>query len=117
MIFLRAFLCGGALCAICQLFIDLTKLTPARILVFSVITGAFLSAVGVYGPFKEFAGAGASVPLTGFGHLLISGVKKAFAEDGAIGIFTGALSACAPGLSAAMTFSFLDALVFRGKSK
>ena len=90
---IKAFIVGGALCAVGQLLIDFTKLTPARILTGYVVAGVVLSAVGLYGPFAEFAGAGATVPLTGFGHLLAEGIRKAVAEDGILGIFTGGLTA------------------------
>ena len=97
--FLWAFLVGGALCAAGQLLIDLTPLTPARILTGYVVAGVVLSAVGLYGPLADFAGAGASVPLLGFGHLLAQGVQKAVAEQGLPGIFTGGLTAAAGGTS------------------
>ena len=89
--YLKAFLCGGALCLIGQILIDKTKLTPARILVSYVIIGVILGAVGIYKPFAEFAGAGATVPLTGFGYNLAKGVKEAVTQDGFLGIFTGAM--------------------------
>lgn len=92
--YLWAFLVGGALCAIGQLLIDLTKLTPARILVAYVVSGVILGAVGLYQPLVDFAGAGASVPLTGFGNLLAKGMKKAVEDDGLLGIFTGGFTAC-----------------------
>ena len=95
--YLWAFLVGGALCAIGQLLIDLTKLTPARILVAYVVSGVILGAVGLYQPLVDFAGAGASVPLTGFGNLLAKGMRKAVEEDGLLGIFTGGFTACSAG--------------------
>ena len=98
--YLWAFLMGGVLCAVGQLFIDLTKLTPARILTGYVVAGVVLSAVGLYAPLAEFAGAGASVPLLGFGHLLAKGVRTAVAEKGAIGILTGGLTAASAGITA-----------------
>ena len=115
--FLKAFVIGGAFCAAGQLLIDKTKLTPARILVSFVVTGVLLSAVGLYAPIAEFAGAGATVPLTGFGHLLAEGVKEAVAEKGFLGIFTGGLTACAAGLTAAMLFSFIAALFAKSRQK
>lgn len=115
--FLKAFVIGGAFCAAGQLLIDKTKLTPARILVSFVVTGVLLSAVGLYAPIAEYAGAGATVPLTGFGHLLAEGVKEAVAEKGFLGIFTGGLTACAAGLTAAMLFSFIAALFAKSRQK
>lgn len=114
---LRAFAAGGAFCAVGQLLIDKTRLTPARILVSFVVAGVVLSAAGLYDPIREFGGAGASVPLTGFGHLLAEGVKEAVAEKGFLGIFTGGLTACSAGLTAAMVFSLLAALFARSKQK
>lgn len=108
----KAFLFGGLLCAIGQIFIDKTKLTPARILVGYVVTGVLLSALGVYAPLVSFAGAGATVPLTGFGHLLATGVQKAVAERGLLGALTGGLTAAAAGITAAMIFGLLTALLF-----
>ena len=115
--YLKAFLIGGALCAIGQIFIDKTKLTPARILVGFVVGGVVLSALGFYEPLVEFAGAGATVPLSGFGHTLAKGVRSAVAEKGFLGIFTGGLSATAGGISAAILFGFLIALFFKPKDK
>ncbi len=114
---LKAFLVGGALCAIGQLFIDYTKLTPARILTGYVVSGVILSAVGLYKPLVEFAGAGATVPLTGFGHLLAEGVRKAVAEDGFLGVFTGGMTAGAGGITAAILFGLIAAVVFKQKDK
>ncbi|MBR5089861.1 MAG: stage V sporulation protein AE [Ruminiclostridium sp.] len=110
--YLWAFLAGGALCAIGQLLIDLTSMTPARILVTYVVAGVVLGAVGVYGPFAEFAGAGATVPLTGFGYLLAKGVREAVTTDGLLGALTGGLEACAGGITAAVIFALVVALVF-----
>lgn len=107
-----AFVIGGAFCVIGQLLIDLTKLTPARILVIYVVAGVILGAIGWYQPLIEFAGAGATVPLTGFGYLLSEGVYAAVTEDGLIGAFTGGLQACAAGITAAMMFALLVALCF-----
>lgn len=114
---LKAFLVGGVLCAIGQLLIDYTKLTPARILTGYVVAGVVLSAVGVYKPLVEFAGAGATVPLTGFGHLLAEGVRKSVAEDGFLGIFTGGMTAAAGGITAAILFGLIAALIFKQKDK
>lgn len=114
---LKAFLVGGAICAVGQVLIDYTKLTPARILTSYVIIGVVLSAFGLYEPLAEFAGAGASVPLTGFGHLLAKGVREAVAEDGALGILTGGLTSAAGGITAALIAGLLVAAVFRKKMK
>lgn len=110
---LKAFLVGGTFCLIGQLLIDYTKLTPARILVSFVVAGVILSAVGLYKPLVEFAGAGATVPLTGFGHSLAEGVRKAVNENGFIGIFTGGLTATSAGIAAAIVFGYLMALIFK----
>ena len=115
--YLKAFLIGGALCLIGQLLIDKTGLTPARILVCYVVAGVILGGVGLYGPFAEFAGAGASVPLTGFGNLLAKGVKEAVDEQGFLGIFTGGLKATASGITAAIAAGLLASLLFRAKDK
>lgn len=115
--YLKAFLVGGTLCLIGQILIDKTKLTPARILVFYVVLGVVLGAVGIYEPFAEFAGAGATVPLTGFGYLLSKGVREAIQEDGFLGIFTGGLKACAGGITAAIFAGLLVSLIFRAKDK
>ena len=115
--YLNAFLCGGILCVIGQIFIDKTKLTPARILVGFVVAGVILGAVGLYKPFAEFAGAGASVPLTGFGNTLAKGVREAVAENGFLGIFTGGLKACAGGITIAVFFGLLTSLIFKPKDK
>ena len=115
--YLKAFLVGGLLCMIGQILIDKTKLTPARILVSYVVIVVFLGAVGVYEPLAEFAGAGATVPLTGFGYNLAKGVKEAIQEDGFLGIFTGGLKACAGGIAAAITAGLLVSLIFKPKDK
>lgn len=115
--YLKAFLIGGALCLIGQLLIDKTGLTPARILVCYVVAGVILGGVGLYGPFAEFAGAGATVPLTGFGNLLAKGVKEAVDEKGFFGIFTGGLKATAGGITAAIAAGLLASLLFRAKDK
>ena len=115
--YLRAFLCGGVLCIIGQLLIDRTKLTPARILVGYVTAGVILSGIGLYQPFADWAGAGATVPLTGFGHLLAKGVKKAVEEQGALGALTGGVTSAAGGITAAVFFGFVVALVAKSKPK
>ena len=117
MAYLNAFLCGGILCAIGQILIDRTQLTPARILTGYVVTGVLLGAVGVYQPIADWGGAGASVPLTGFGFALAKGVKKAVAEQGWLGVFTGGLTATAGGIAAAVVFGVLMALLFRPGDK
>lgn len=117
MSFLWAFVIGGILCAVGQVLIDYTKLTPARILVSYVVAGVIISAFGWYQPFVDFAGCGASVPLTGFGHLLADGVRKAVDKDGFLGVFTGGLTACAGGVSAALIFGFIVSLCFKPKDK
>lgn len=115
--YLKAFLVGGAFCAIGQVLIDLTKLTPARILVSYVVAGVVLGAVGVYEPLIDFAGAGASVPLTGFGNALAKGVKEAVEKEGLLGVLKGGFTACATGIAAAMVFGLIGALVFKRKGK
>ena len=115
--YLKAFLVGGFLCLIGQILIDRTKLTPARILVSYVVAGVFLGAVGVYKPLAEFAGAGASVPLTGFGYTLSKGVREAVDKDGFLGIFTGGLKATAGGITAAVFARLLASLLFKAKDK
>lgn len=115
--YLKAFLVGGTFCLIGQILIDKTKLTPARILVSFVVIGVLLSAVGIYEPIVEFAGAGASVPLTGFGHNLARGVREAVQKDGFLGIFTGALKACAGGITAAIVAGLLASLIFKARDK
>ena len=114
---LIAFLVGGLLCAIGQVLIDYTKLTPARILTGYVVAGVLLSAVGLYPKLIDWAGGGASVPLTGFGNLLAQGVRDAIQEDGFLGVFTGGLQAAAGGLSAALGFGLLAAICFHPKDK
>jgi len=115
--YLRAFLVGGAICAIGQVLIDYTKLTPARILVSFVVAGVVLGGLGLYQPIIEYAGAGATVPLTGFGSLLAKGVKEAVAQKGAIGILSGGLTATAAGIAAAIIFGFVFALIFKPGDK
>ena len=108
---------GGAICAVCQVFIDKTKLTPARILVSLVVIGVFLQAIGVYQPLVDYAGAGATVPLLGFGYSLAKGVAKAVAESGLLGVFTGGVTGAAGGIAAAIVFGCLFALLAKPKSK
>ena len=115
--YFKAFLVGGLLCLIGQILIDKTKLTPARILVGYVVAGVLLSATGIYEPVAEFAGAGATVPLTGFGHCLAKGVKEAVQQDGFIGILTGGLKATAGGITAAIIAGLIVSLIFRAKDK
>lgn len=115
--YLIAFLVGGGICVAVQVLMDQTKLQPGRIMVLLVCTGAVLSAVGLYGPFKEWAGAGASIPLSGFGHTLFEGVKKAVDESGFLGIFKGGFTASAVGISAALVFGYLASVVFHSKMK
>lgn len=113
----RAFLCGGVLCVIGQLLIDKTALTPAKILVGYVVSGVLLGALGIYQVIADFGGAGATVPLTGFGFLLAKGVAEAVAEKGLWGVLTGGAAAAAGGITAAIFFSLLFALIFKPKSK
>lgn len=115
--YIKAFLIGGLLCLIGQILVDKTKLTPARILVSYVVIGVFLGAIGVYKPLVEFAGAGATVPLTGFGYNLAKGVKEAIQQDGFLGIFTGGLKATAGGITVAVTAGLLASLIFKAKDK
>lgn len=115
--YLQAFLCGGVLCAIGQLLIDKTQLTPARILTGYVVAGVLLQAVGVYQYVVEWGGAGATVPLTGFGYCLAKGVAKAVAEKGILGAFTGGLTATAGGVAAAVFFGVLMVIIFKPKDK
>ena len=115
--YLKAFFIGGAFCMLGQILIDKTKLTPARILVSYVVAGVFLGAIGIYKPLVEFAGAGASVPLTGFGNTLAKGVQKAVIQDGFLGIFTGGFKAAAGGITAAIFFGLLISVLFKAKDK
>ena len=115
--YLKAFLVGGGLCLLGQILIDKTKLTPARILVSYVVAGVALGAVGLYPKLVEFAGAGASVPLTGFGNTLAKGVREAVAVDGFLGIFTGGLKASAGGITTAVLSGLLASLLFRARDK
>ena len=114
---LKAFLVGGAICAAGEMLVLRTKLTPARILVGYIVAGVILSALGLYGPIAEFAGAGASIPLTGFGHALTTGVRRAIDEIGLMGVFTGGLTQTAAGISAAVFFGALIALLCKPKAK
>ena len=114
---LRAFLAGGALCAIGQLLIDRTGLTPARILTAYVVAGVVLGACGLYAPFAEWAGAGAAVPLTGFGNTLARGVREAVASEGLAGALSGALASASPGITAAIICGFLAAVLAKPKEK
>lgn len=113
----RVFLCGGALCLIGQILIDKTSLTPARILVSYVVAGVILGGLGIYPWLVEWGGAGATVPLTGFGYLLSKGVAEAVAEKGALGILTGGLTAAAGGITSAVLFGLLGALLFKSRPK
>lgn len=108
--YLWAFVVGGLICVVGQILIDKTKLTPARILTGFVVAGVILTAIGVYEPLAEFAGAGATVPISGFGYLMAQGVEKAIHSDGAIGILTGGFTAAAAGIAAAILFGFLAGL-------
>ena len=115
--YLKAFVVGGLFCIIGQLLIDKTKLTPARILVAYVVSGVILGAVGVYKPLAEWAGAGATVPLTGFGYSLAKGVKEAVARDGLLGAFTGGVTSTAAGIAAAIFLGVVVAFIFKPKPK
>ncbi|MBR3569612.1 MAG: stage V sporulation protein AE [Oscillibacter sp.] len=115
--YLRAFLCGGLLCAVGQVLIDRTRLSPARILTGYVVAGVVLSALGIYGRIAEWGGMGAAVPLTGFGHALAKGVRKAVEESGWLGVLTGGLTAAAGGITAAAVCGVLAALLFRPGTK
>ena len=112
-----AFVTGGAICVVGQLFLDLTALTPARILTGYVVAGVLLSALGLYQPIADWGGAGATVPLTGFGHLLAKGVEKAVSEQGWLGVLTGGLTAAAGGITAAVVFAVLMAVIFKPGNK
>lgn len=115
--YIKAFLVGGALCAVAQILIDRTKLTPARILTSYVVVGVILGALGIYRPLVDWAGAGASVPLTGFGNILVEGVEKAVSEDGFIGIFTGGFTAAAAGICAAVFFGLIISILCKPSEK
>ena len=115
--YVKAFLVGGAICALVQILMDKTKLMPGRIMVLLVVGGTILGAIGVYPPVLEWAGAGASVPLTGFGNLLFKGVREGVDKDGFLGIFTGGLTAGAGGITAALLFGYAGSLIFKPKMK
>lgn len=115
--YIRAFVCGGILCVIGQILIDKTKLTPARILVSYVVAGVVLGALGLYQPIADWGGAGATVPLTGFGFSLAKGVQKAVAEDGLLGAITGGITSTAGGITAAIVLALLVAILFKPKPK
>ena len=115
--YFRAFIIGGLICAFVQILLDKTKLLPGRVMVLLVCSGVLLSAIGLYKPFSDFAGAGATVPLLGFGQVLWKGMKKAIDQDGFLGLFTGGFTACATGVSAALIFSYLASFIFRPKMK
>ena len=117
LMYIKTFLIGGLLCLVGQVLIDYTKLTPARILTIYVVAGVALSALGLYQPLADWAGAGATVPLTGFGHALAKGIRQAVAEKGLLGVFTGGFSAAAAGLCAAVFFGLIVSLVFKPKDK
>ena len=112
-----AFLAGGGTCALVQIIMDRTKLQPGHVMVLLVISGTVLSFLGIYGPWKEFAGAGATVPLLGFGHTLFEGVKKAVGQDGFLGIFKGGFTSSAVGISAAISFGYVASLIFKPRIK
>ena len=115
--YVKAFLVGGMICAIVQILMEKTKLLPGRIMVLLVCTGAVLGFLGVYQPFSEFAGAGATVPLLGFGNTLWKGMKEAIDQDGFLGIFRGGFTASAAGISAALVFGYLSSIIFQPKMK
>ena len=114
---IKAFLVGGAICTVGEALVLKTRLTPARILVGYIVTGVILSAIGLYGPVAQFAGAGATIPLTGFGHALTTGVRRAVQESGLMGAFTGGLTHTAAGITAAVFFGAIAAMVFRPRPK
>lgn len=115
--YFNAFWTGGLICALVQILLDKTKLLPGRVMVLLVVSGAVLSAVGIYQPFADYAGAGAAVPLLGFGQVLWKGMKKAIDQQGFLGLFTGGFTACAAGVSAALIFSWIVSLIFRPRMK
>ena len=115
--FVWAFVIGGAICVVAQVLLDKTKLTPARILVLYVVVGVFFGAVGLYGPLADFAGAGATTPLTGFGYLIAEGVRKAVDENGFAGVLRGSLGAAAGGTAVALCLGFIAALIFKNKPR
>lgn len=115
--YFHAFWVGGLICALVQILLDRTKLMPGRVMVLLVCSGTLLSALGLYKTFADFAGAGASVPLLGFGHVLWEGMKEAIDKDGLLGLFTGGFTACAAGVSAALIFSYIASWIFRPKMR
>ena len=115
--YIKAFVVGGIICALAQILMDKTKMLPGRVMVLLVCSGAVLGAIGIYEPFLEWAGAGASVPLLGFGNTLWTGIKEAVDQDGFLGIFKGGFTASAVGISAALVFSYLASLIFDSKMK
>ena len=115
--YFNAFWTGGLICALVQILLDKTKLLPGRVMVLLVCSGALLIFLGLYQPFVNFAGAGATVPLLGFGHTLWKGMQKAISEDGFLGLFTGGFTACALGVSAALIFSYLSSMIFHPQMK
>ena len=115
--YVNAFWVGGLICALVQLLLEKTKLMPGRVMVLLVVSGVVLSALGLYEPFQEFAGAGASIPLPGFGNVLMKGVREAVAQEGPLGLFSGGFRAGAVGTSAALVFGYLASLLFRSKMK
>ena len=115
--YLKAFLTGGIICAFVQLLMDKTKLMPGRIMVLLVVSGSILGFLGIYQPFAEWAGAGETVPLLGFGNLLWTGIQKAVAEDGLLGLFKGGVTSSAVGISGALIFGYLGSLIFKPKMK
>ncbi len=117
MVFIKSFLVGGAICAIVQIFIDKTKLTPGRIMVSLVCLGVVLGAIGIYEPFSKWAGCGATVPLIGFGNNLWKGMKEAISQSGILGLFKGGFTSSAVGISGALIFGYLASLIFKPKMK
>lgn len=115
--YVKAFVIGGIICALVQILLDKTKMLPGRVMVLLVCAGAVLSAIGIYQPFAEFAGAGANVPLLGFGNLLWKGMKEAIDTDGLLGLFKGGFTACAVGVSAALIFGYIASLFFKSKMR
>lgn len=115
--YIKAFIVGGAICAIVQILMDNTKLLPGRIMVILVCTGALLGAIGIYEPFAKWAGAGATVPLIGFGNTLFKGIRDAIDAEGFIGLFKGGFSASAVGISAALIFGYISSIIFKPKLK
>lgn len=115
--YIKAFVVGGLICAVVQLLMDKTKLLPGRIMVILVVSGSILGFIGIYEPFTEWAGAGASVPLLGFGNTLWKGVKEAVNEDGLLGLFKGGLTASSAGIAGALLFGYIASLIFRSKMK